>query len=88
MAEPLSDTELVRHGPDATRRRVHEATRRNCEALGVPERYDRGLTDRWVTAIPSANEADDAAPFEEFLRLHPELRRGDLFGVAASEDAS
>ncbi len=66
---------LERHGEPTARLRVHDATRRNCEALGVATRYDAELTDRWVSAIAAANAADPDVGFDEFLRRHPELRR-------------
>lgn len=74
---------LRRHGREGGGKRVLEGTRRNCEAMGGAERFDEGLTERWVSAIADAIDRADAASFEEFVRLHPELSRSDAFGLPA-----
>jgi hypothetical protein len=56
---------LRRHARDEGARMVADGTRRNCDALGSPERYDAELTRRW---------------WDELLRERPELLRSDLFG--------
>jgi hypothetical protein len=71
---------LRRHGREEGARRVAEGTRRNCEALGSPERYDDALTRRWWDGIAAAVQQSEAADADELLRAHPELRRSDLFG--------
>ncbi|MEX0673140.1 MAG: hypothetical protein WD067_00100 [Gaiellaceae bacterium] len=71
---------LRRHGREEGARRIAEGTRRNCEALGSPERYDDALTAHWWDGIAAAVEESGAADAEELLRVHPELLRSDLFG--------
>ncbi|MBD0338069.1 MAG: hypothetical protein ICV67_02125 [Thermoleophilia bacterium] len=60
---------------------VADATRRNCEALGSPERYDAELTRRWWAGIADAVEETRARDAEELLRERPGLLRSDLFGL-------
>lgn len=59
---------------------VADGTRRNCDALGSPERYDAELTRRWWDAIADAAEETGALDADELLRVRPELLRSDLFG--------
>lgn len=68
---------LTRHGRTEGERRVLEGTLRNCEAAGVPERFDECLTRAWVEAIANALEQGDAATFDEFIELHPGIGRSD-----------
>jgi hypothetical protein len=60
--------------------RLLGGTRANCEALGVPGRFDERLTRRWSTRIADVFEADDPVLFDAFVRSHPELLRSDLLG--------
>jgi hypothetical protein len=71
---------LRRQGREEGARRIAEGTRRNCEALGSPERYDDALTRRWWDVIADAVQESGAADPDELLRAHPELRRSVLFG--------
>jgi hypothetical protein len=48
--------------------------------MGVPDRFEEGLTRRWVNAIADALEERDPATFSEFIGEHPELARSDLLG--------
>jgi hypothetical protein len=59
---------------------VADGTRRNCDALGSPERYDAELTRRWWDGIADAVEETGARDADELLRGRPELLRTDLFG--------
>jgi hypothetical protein len=68
---------LIRHGRAEGERRVLEGTLRNCEAAGVPDRFDESLTRAWVEAIANALEQADGATFGEFIELHPALGRSD-----------
>jgi hypothetical protein len=72
---------LRRHGRGEGGTRIVDGTRRNCEAMGVPDRFDEGLTRRWVNEIADALEEHDAATFAEFIGEHPELERSDLLGL-------
>lgn len=68
---------LKRHGREAGEHRIVEGTRRNCEAGGVPERFDEALTRKWVEVVAAALEEGDAETFDRFLEQHPELGRSD-----------
>jgi hypothetical protein len=48
--------------------------------MGVAERFDEALTVRWSALIADRVERDCGDTFEEFMRLHPDLRRSDLLG--------
>lgn len=72
---------LRRYGRQEATRRLLQGIRTNCEAMGVPERFDHDLTCRWSKQIADAMDAADAETFEAFIRLHPELLRGDLLGL-------
>lgn len=72
-------TLLRRHGRQEGGRRIAEGTRRNCAALGVPERFDERLSERWIRALVHAlDEGDDT--FEGLMGAHPELAQSDLLG--------
>jgi hypothetical protein len=71
-----------RHGRQEARRRLLTGTKRACEVHGCPEKFDAGLTERWARAIAEAAERDGLGPSAgHFIANHPELRRGDLFGL-------
>lgn len=72
---------LRRHGRQEANRRLLQGVRANCEAMGVPERFDHDLTCRWSEQIAEAMDEGDAETFEGFIRLHPELLQGDLLGL-------
>ena len=72
-----------RHGRADARERLVAGTRRNCEAMGAPERFDEDLTRRWCDRIAAAVETRDGATFDEFARFYPELLRSDLLGAPA-----
>jgi hypothetical protein len=59
---------------------VADGTRRNCDALGLPERYDAELTRLWWDGIADAVEETGARDADELLREWPELLRSNLFG--------
>ncbi len=72
-----------RHGPDEAARRLLSGTKQACEAHGCPEKFDAALTERWARAIAEAAERDGLGPTSDnFFSSHPELRRGDLFGLS------
>lgn len=71
-----------RHGPGEAARRLLSGTKRACEAHGCPEEFDAALTARWARAIAEAAQRDGlGATPDHFFGSHPELRRGDLFGL-------
>ncbi|MGH3030815.1 MAG: hypothetical protein ACRDNE_08640 [Gaiellaceae bacterium] len=70
------------HGRDEGERRIVDGTRRNSTALGVPERFDEALSERWVRAVANAI-ADGPETFEDFLDAHPDLARSGLLGKPA-----
>lgn len=72
---------LRRHDRQEATRRLLQGIRANCEAMGVPERFDQDLTCRWSTHIADAMDEGDAETFEDFIQLHPDLLRGDLLGL-------
>lgn len=72
---------LRRHGRTEGGTRIVDGTHRNCEAMGVPDRFDEGLTRRWVNAMADALEHSDSDSFAEFIAAHPELGRSDLLGL-------
>ena len=74
---------IRRHGREEASRRLIEGTRRICEAMAVPERFDAVLTHRWSERIADAVHRSDEDTFESFIRLHPELLRSDLLGLPA-----
>ena len=78
----ISWTLLRRHRRDEGGKRIVDGTRRNCVALGVPERFDEALSERWVHAIGDA-VGDGGGTFEDFLNAYPELARSDLLGRPA-----
>jgi hypothetical protein len=63
-------------------RRIVDGTRRNCLALGVPERFDEDLSERWMHAVTDA-VGDGRETFEDFLDAYPDLARSDLLGKPA-----
>jgi hypothetical protein len=69
-----------RHGREEGGRRILAGTLRNCEALGVADRFDEPLTRRWIEAIADAVDEDAGGDVDGFLRAHPELARSDLLG--------
>jgi hypothetical protein len=71
-----------RHGRDEGGKRIVDGTRENCLALGVPERFDEDLSERWVHAVADA-VSDGRETFGEFLDAYPDLARSDLFGKPA-----
>jgi hypothetical protein len=71
---------IRRHGPAEAAQRLAHRIRENCNAAGVPERFDRDLTLRWIARIADALGAGDDETFEGFIRLHPELLEADLLG--------
>jgi hypothetical protein len=73
---------VLRHGNEAEGRLV-DGTRRNCEALGVADRFDEGLTRRWAARIGAAVEAEAGASYADFIGAHAELARSDLLGLPA-----
>lgn len=74
-----------RHGPGEARRRLVSGTERACEANGCPEKFDAALTERWAKAIAEAAGRDGLGPTaEHFIAGHPNLQRGDLFGLPDS----
>jgi hypothetical protein len=75
-------TLVRRHGRDEGGRRIVEGTRRNCVVLGVPERFDEDLSERWVHVVAEA-VGDGRETFEDFLDAHPDLARSDLLGKPA-----
>ena len=79
----IARTLIRQHGAAAAEQRLVEGTRRNCEAMESPERFDEDLTRRWSRAIVRAAETADAKTFEGFVALHPELLRSDLLGPPA-----
>ena len=74
---------LRRHGAEEGGRRIVDGTRRNCEALGVAERFDEALTRRWAAAVAAAIAGDPSVEADAFLRANPELARSDLLGAPA-----
>ena len=68
------------HRPEALQL-LDDGTRRNCAALGVPERYDAALTRRWGQALADAAAATDPADADDLFRRRPELLRSDLLGA-------
>jgi hypothetical protein len=74
---------LRRYGRETGGVRIAEGTQRNCVALGVADRYDESLTQRWVDAIADAVELADRGDFDAFLTAHPELGMSDLLGLPA-----
>jgi hypothetical protein len=74
---------LRRHGVEDGGRRIVDGTRRNCEALDVPDRFDEALTRRWIDVVAGALADDAAGDVEAFLRANPELARSDLLGAPA-----
>jgi hypothetical protein len=69
-----------RHGREEARVRLLRGTRRNCDARGVPERFDEALTRAWSERVADAVETADGATYADFIGLHPELRASDLLG--------
>jgi hypothetical protein len=69
------------HARDDAIATLVDDTRRNCEAMGVPERFDEHLTRRWGERIADAVDASDPETFEELIEHHPDLRRSDLLGL-------
>ena len=72
---------LLRHAPEEALQLLDAGTRRNCAALGVPERYDAALTRRWSEALADAVAATRAADADELFRQRPQLLRSDLLGA-------
>jgi len=72
---------IRRHGREEGTRRLAHGVSVNCEAMGVPERFDEDLTVRWTARIADALDAGDGEDFDGFLSLHPELLRGDPLGL-------
>ncbi len=71
-----------RHGSDEAARRLLRGTKLACEVHGCPEKFDAALTARWAQAIADAAKRDGlGATADDFVDSHPELRRGDLFGL-------
>jgi hypothetical protein len=75
-------TLLRRHGRDEGERRIVDGTRRNCVDLGLLERFDEALSERWAHALGDA-VGDGDGTFEGFLDAHPQLTRSDLLGKPA-----
>jgi hypothetical protein len=70
-----------RHGPIQAKERLVNGTRSACERHGCPEKFDAGMTARWSNAVADAIKADGTGTSATaFLRAHPYLLRGDLFG--------
>lgn len=76
----IARTLVRRHGREDATRRLVEGTRRNCEVMGSPERFDGALTARWSARIADSVETDPGDSFEDFMQLHPDLQRSDLLG--------
>jgi len=76
----LAWTLARRHGAAEAEHRLVEGTRRNCDAAGVPERFDEALTRRWARAVAEAAARTPAESFDGFLDANPGLRRGDVLG--------
>jgi hypothetical protein len=70
-------------GRDEGSRRVTDGTLRNCLSMGVPDRFDADLTDRWSDAIADAVEDSSETTSDDFLSEHPELLDSRLFGLPA-----
>jgi hypothetical protein len=70
-----------RHRADQARARLLDGTKRECDVHGCPEKFDAALTERWASTIAQAIDRDGLrVNADEFLAVHPELRRGDLLG--------
>jgi hypothetical protein len=74
---------LRRHGVEEGKRRIVDGTRANCESAGVPERFDRALSERWADRIADALANRDPPTFETFAATHPELFQSDHLGRPA-----
>jgi len=68
----------LRHGAKASIRLL-VGTQRACATHGCPEKFDVELTRRWSQAVGSAVAVDAGTDGDEFLAIHPLLRRSDLF---------
>jgi len=64
---------LRRDGVDALAENCSRAIRRVAEAGGTPDKYDEGLTLRWVRRVADAAADPPATSFQELLAFHPEL---------------
>ena len=70
---------LRRHERAVAVRRLLAGTQQACAAHGVPEKFDRALTLRWIKAIADALDRDGhGRSADQYLEAHPELRRGKL----------
>jgi hypothetical protein len=76
-----------RHGSEEARRRLLNGTQRACELHRCPEKFDAALTERWARAVAEATERNGLGQTaEHFIASHPELQRGDLFGLPRPQD--
>jgi hypothetical protein len=70
---------LRRHERTDAVRRLLAGTERACVAHGVPEKFDRALTLRWIKAISETLDRDGhGGSAGQFLAAHPELGSGTL----------
>lgn len=76
----IARTLIQKHGRQRATARLVAGTRLNCDRSGVPERFDEQLTRRWANVIAEALSHGAGDSFDDFARLHPELRQGDLLG--------
>jgi hypothetical protein len=53
--------------------RVSDAIRAIAGGMGVPQRYNRTVTDAWVRIVAHCRAAGRARTFDELLRDHPWL---------------
>jgi len=74
---------VLRHGRVSARERLVVGTLRNCIGMGVPDRFDKDLTERWADLIADCVESSEADSFPAFASEHPELLRSDLLGPPA-----
>lgn len=59
---------------DAAQHEVSRIIRALASAQGVPQRYNRTVTDAWVRIVAHCRAQNPAADFEEMLRAHPFVR--------------
>lgn len=71
----------ARHGATEAKTRLVAGTELGCERHGCPEKFDAKLTERWSDAVAEAIKNDGpTASAGAFLRAHPRLMQGSLFG--------
>jgi hypothetical protein len=72
---------IQRHCAAEAGERLARRIEANCEAAGVPERFDRELTLRWTARIADAIKQGGATTFDDLVALHPELVDPALLGL-------